>query len=283
MPNKVENKGPDVIASAVVTIHWPVETLSGKHLLYLMAIESKGLTCTIESGKVNELRIKSSNISVVVGKLVSGERRRRDIATPADALATATTATTANLTAPVPGAITGKCDQKSDSEGKAKVLDCFTNTAKCAKIVCKKTKFESQQGFSIVIKSRIWNSTLLMDYNGEDICVRSRASVAIGVNASYIKDPNPNNNKASVSTRLKPEIPKKAIERVEVWKIVLAVIAGIILLALLIFGLYKLGFFKRQDKSSWKKKRRAAAKEKEKTELLEKKEAKEARKESEKE
>ena len=38
---------------------------------------------------------------------------------------------------------------------------------------------------------------------------------------------------------LYPVTPKTVKERVAVWKIVLAVLAGIILLALLIFGLYK--------------------------------------------
>ena len=39
------------------------------------------------------------------------------------------------------------------------------------------------------------------------------------------------------------EVPKSVKERVEIWKIVLAVLAGIILLALLVFGLYKVSSY----------------------------------------
>ncbi len=33
------NTGPDFVTNAVVTIDWPIETVSGKHLLYLMDIQ----------------------------------------------------------------------------------------------------------------------------------------------------------------------------------------------------------------------------------------------------
>eukprot|EP00112_Aurelia_sp_Birch-Aquarium-sp1_P006092 Seg1681.2 transcript_id=Seg1681.2/GoldUCD/mRNA.D3Y31 product="Integrin alpha-9" protein_id=Seg1681.2/GoldUCD/D3Y31 len=80
----VINNGPDKIPSALITINWPYETVSGKHLLYLMDVKSSGANCTFAPRQLNLLRLASSTSSSIdlnmtaTGSLSSG-RRRRDV------------------------------------------------------------------------------------------------------------------------------------------------------------------------------------------------------------
>ena len=75
--------------------------------------------------------------------------------------------------------------------------------------------------------------------------VVSEGVVIGGNNASYIKDLFPYNQDSSVFNNVLPVAPKVRQEKILVWQIGLAVAAGVILLALMIFGLYKVGFFRR--------------------------------------
>jgi len=258
----VINNGPDRIPRAVITIDWPYETASGKHLLYLMDVQSSGANCTFARGQLNELRLQSSgatiNFNNTVVRPLQGRRQRRNVPGNGTTPVPATT-TTIRPTTNAPQSTTKSPGPQKGVQMEGRVLDCRKGTAKCTRFSCQMNNFQSRGGVQIVVIGRIWNSSLLMDYKSETLSVVSYATVAVGLNASYISDPNRNNNNASIFTVLYSEVPKTVKERVAIWKIILAVLAGIILLALLVFGLYKLGFFKRTNRSRWKKNQRKQA------------------------
>uniref|UniRef100_A0A8D2QK43 Integrin subunit alpha 6 n=1 Tax=Zonotrichia albicollis TaxID=44394 RepID=A0A8D2QK43_ZONAL len=115
------------------------------------------------------------------------------------------------------------------SERKYKTLSCNMN-ARCVDIKCPLKGFDSKA--SIVLRSRLWNSTFLEEYskmNYLDIVVR--ASISVPAAAKNVKLTN---EVAQVVT-LYTGVPW--------WIIAVAILAGILMLALLVFLLWKVSFY----------------------------------------
>uniref|UniRef100_A0A8C0HEI3 Integrin subunit alpha 6 n=1 Tax=Chelonoidis abingdonii TaxID=106734 RepID=A0A8C0HEI3_CHEAB len=197
--------------TASLDIQWPKEISNGKWLLYLMKVDSKELEkipCEPRN-EINSLRLKESQRS----------RRKREVAEKQ----------TNN-------------GQKMSlfSERKYKTLDCNVN-AHCVNIKC------SLQGLDrmalIVLRSRLWNSTFLEEYstlNYLDILVRAKISVPAA--AENIKLTN---EVAQVRLTVFPAKTVALHTGVPWWIILVAILAGILMLALLVFLLWKCGFFQR--------------------------------------
>ncbi|XP_030436474.1 integrin alpha-6 isoform X1 [Gopherus evgoodei] len=203
--------------TASLDIQWPKEISNGKWLLYLMKVDSKELEkipCEPRN-EINSLRLKESHRS----------RRKREVAEKQ----------TNN-------------GQKMSlfSERKYKTLDCNVN-ARCVNIKC------SLQGLDrmalIVLRSRLWNSTFLEEYsmlNYLDILVRAKISVPAA--AENIKLTN---EVAQVRLTVFPAKTVALHTGVPWWIILVAILAGILMLALLVFLLWKCGFFKRSKKNHY--------------------------------
>ncbi|XP_050824939.1 integrin alpha-6 isoform X1 [Gopherus flavomarginatus] len=203
--------------TASLDIQWPKEISNGKWLLYLMKVDSKELEkipCEPRN-EINSLRLKESHRS----------RRKREVAEKQ----------TNN-------------GQKMSlfSERKYKTLDCNVNT-RCVNIKC------SLQGLDrmalIVLRSRLWNSTFLEEYstlNYLDILVRAKISVPAA--AENIKLTN---EVAQVRLTVFPAKTVALHTGVPWWIILVAILAGILMLALLVFLLWKCGFFKRNKKNHY--------------------------------
>uniref|UniRef100_A0A8C0H7N1 Integrin subunit alpha 6 n=1 Tax=Chelonoidis abingdonii TaxID=106734 RepID=A0A8C0H7N1_CHEAB len=203
--------------TASLDIQWPKEISNGKWLLYLMKVDSKELEkipCEPRN-EINSLRLKESQRS----------RRKREVAEKQ----------TNN-------------GQKMSlfSERKYKTLDCNVN-AHCVNIKC------SLQGLDrmalIVLRSRLWNSTFLEEYstlNYLDILVRAKISVPAA--AENIKLTN---EVAQVRLTVFPAKTVALHTGVPWWIILVAILAGILMLALLVFLLWKCGFFKRNKKNHY--------------------------------
>uniref|UniRef100_A0A452J736 Uncharacterized protein n=1 Tax=Gopherus agassizii TaxID=38772 RepID=A0A452J736_9SAUR len=231
--------------TASLDIQWPKEISNGKWLLYLMKVDSKELEkipCEPRN-EINSLRLKESHRS----------RRKREVAEKQ----------TNN-------------GQKMSlfSERKYKTLDCNVN-ARCVNIKC------SLQGLDrmalIVLRSRLWNSTFLevcpiaileaflhssifsllmyphyilkQEYsmlNYLDILVRAKISVPAA--AENIKLTN---EVAQVRLTVFPAKTVALHTGVPWWIILVAILAGILMLALLVFLLWKCGFFKRSKKNHY--------------------------------
>ncbi|KAM4668662.1 integrin alpha-6 isoform 2-T2 [Amazona ochrocephala] len=197
--------------TASLDIQWPKEISNGKWLLYLMKIDSKGLekvSCQPES-EINSLHVAESHNS----------RRKREVAEKQT-----TDSKTLSLF----------------SERKYKTLDCNVN-ARCVDIKCPLKGLDSKA--SIVLRSRLWNSTFLEEYskmNYLDILVR--ASISVPAAAKNVKLTN---EVAQVRVTVFPAKPVALYTGVPWWIIAVAIFAGILMLALLVFLLWKCGFFQR--------------------------------------
>ncbi|XP_074767487.1 integrin alpha-6 isoform X5 [Athene noctua] len=126
------------------------------------------------------------------------------------------------------------------SERKYKTLDCNVN-ARCVDIKCPLKGLDSKA--SIVLRSRLWNSTFLEEYskmNYLDILVR--ASISVPAAAKNVKLTN---EVAQVRVTVFPAKPVALYTGVPWWIIAVAIFAGILMLALLVFLLWKCGFFQR--------------------------------------
>ncbi|XP_076198721.1 integrin alpha-6 isoform X2 [Aptenodytes patagonicus] len=164
--------------TASLDIQWPKEISNGKWLLYLMKIDSKGLekvSCRPEN-EINSLHVAESHNS----------RRKREVAEKQ---------------------ITDSKTFSLFSERKYKTLDCNVN-ARCVDIKCPLKGLDSKA--SIVLRSRLWNSTFL-----------------------------------EVRVTVFPAKPVALYTGVPWWIISVAIFAGILMLALLVFLLWKCGFFQR--------------------------------------
>ncbi|XP_064307674.1 integrin alpha-6 isoform X2 [Phalacrocorax carbo] len=203
--------------TASLDIQWPKEISNGKWLLYLMKIDSKGLekvSCQPQN-EINSLHVAESHNS----------RRKREVAEKQ---------------------VTDSKTLSLFSERKYKTLDCNVN-ARCVDIKCPLKGLDSKA--SIVLRSRLWNSTFLEEYskmNYLDILVR--ASISVPAAAKNVKLTN---EVAQVRVTVFPAKPVALYTGVPWWIISVAIFAGILMLALLVFLLWKCGFFKRNKKDHY--------------------------------
>uniref|UniRef100_A0A8C1A597 Integrin subunit alpha 6 n=1 Tax=Cyprinus carpio carpio TaxID=630221 RepID=A0A8C1A597_CYPCA len=204
--------------TASLNIQWPKESSVGKWLLYLMKINTRGLqlvTCSPER-EINPLRLSESRST----------RRKREL----------------EERKPAEGVKTALFPDKR----KHKILSC-SGDARCVEIKCPLQGLDSTA--VVILKSRLWNSTFLEDYvsyNYLDIIVK--ASISLDVSAKNIVLKNP---ETQVRLTVFPETAVTPFGGVPWWIILVAVLAGILMLALLVLLLWKCGFFKRAQKDEY--------------------------------
>uniref|UniRef100_A0A8D1QA17 Integrin alpha-6 n=1 Tax=Sus scrofa TaxID=9823 RepID=A0A8D1QA17_PIG len=205
------------LGTATLNIQWPKEISNGKWLLYLVKVESKGLdkvACQPQR-EINSLQLKESHNSR--SKREIAERQRDD-------------------------------GRKFSlfAERKYQTLNCSVNV-NCVNIRCPLQGLDSKA--SVVLRSRLWNSTFLEEYskmNYLDILVR--ASIDMTAATENIKLPNAG---TQVRVTVFPSKTAAQYSGVPWWIILVAILAGILMLALLVFLLWKCGFFKRNKKDHY--------------------------------
>uniref|UniRef100_A0A671YR48 Integrin subunit alpha 6 n=1 Tax=Sparus aurata TaxID=8175 RepID=A0A671YR48_SPAAU len=199
---------------ASLHIQWPKFNKNGKWLLYLVKISSTGpqeILCSPES-EINSLKhIRESSASRTKREI--GERK------------------------PV--------SKMSSLSGKNKVLSCGKDI-KCVELSC---PLQGLDGTAVELRSRLWNSTFIEDY-------ASLSHLEIVVKASLVLHGQPKNMILKTpDTKVKVTVsPEGAVAQhtgVPWWIILVAVLAGILILALLVFLLWKCGFFKRATKDEY--------------------------------
>ncbi|KAK9981073.1 hypothetical protein ABG768_000641 [Culter alburnus] len=192
-------------------IQWPKHNSQGKWLLYLMKITSTGLdsfSCS-NPEEVNKLSLKEPSVS----------RTKREIGeTPAKE---------------------GTFSQFTDKR-KYKVLSC-EDGAECITFRCPLIGMDSNAVISL--RAYLWNATFLEEYaklNYIDIIVK--ASLDFKTSASNIQLKN---EPAQVRVTVFPERKVAQYGGMPWWVILVAILLGLLLLGLLVFLLWKCGFFKR--------------------------------------
>uniref|UniRef100_A0A8C7K0W4 Integrin, alpha V n=1 Tax=Oncorhynchus kisutch TaxID=8019 RepID=A0A8C7K0W4_ONCKI len=206
---ELRNRGPSTFSKAILDIEWPYRFNNGS-LLYITKLEvDGGMNCSTDM-EINPLNVSVSSTS---GDNTEGRNRnhvhRRELA-------------------------------KKEMEGDLETLDC--SKAQCLKIRCQVGRVERGQSTTLYVYSRLGVATFLKtESQNRSFTVRSSASFSV-IEMPYNKNlvsELPSNVSMSVIWL------KSDPEPVPGWVVALAVLAGLLLLALLIFIMYKLGFFKR--------------------------------------
>uniref|UniRef100_A0A3Q3VLA2 Uncharacterized protein n=1 Tax=Mola mola TaxID=94237 RepID=A0A3Q3VLA2_MOLML len=196
---------------ASLHIQWPKWNKDGKWLLYLVKITSTGpqdVFCSPESEISSLKHIQESSASRTKREI--GERK---------------TVAKASLLS-----------------GKNKVLSCDKDV-KCVALKC---SLQGLDGTAVELRSRLWNSTFIEDYASlSHLHIVVRASLVLHSPAKNIILRTPATN---VTLTVSPESTVAQLNGVPWWIILVAVLAGILILALLVFLLWKCGFFKRASK-----------------------------------
>ncbi|XP_072253147.1 integrin alpha-6 isoform X2 [Leuresthes tenuis] len=201
--------------SASLHIHWPKNNKDGKWLLYLVKITSKGpekIRCFPET-EINPLKYsKGSSVSRTKREILQKER------------------------------ISG--GKISYLTGRNKVLSC-EREIKCVVIQC---PLQGLDGTAVELRSRLWNSTFAEEYETfSTVHLVVKASLVLHTQAQNMVLRTPD---TTVTVTVSPNNPV-AQHAVPWWIILVAVLAGILILALMVFLLWKCGFFKRATKEQY--------------------------------
>uniref|UniRef100_A0A669DYM3 Integrin, alpha V n=1 Tax=Oreochromis niloticus TaxID=8128 RepID=A0A669DYM3_ORENI len=216
------NNGPSTFSKAALEVKWPYQFRNGS-LLYIISYDTEGpINCTTEI-QINPLNVSnplssSKNTSTVTpggreseGRNQKSVRQRRDL-------------------------------ESRNAENDLQTLDC--HTAKCLTLKCQVGRLERRKNAILFIYSRLdVNNFLRPENQNRSYVIQSTASFSV-IEMPYknleMELPS-NSTTVSVSVVWVAEPPPP----VPGWVVALAVLSGLLLLALLIFIMYKLGFFKR--------------------------------------
>uniref|UniRef100_A0A4W6EQA5 Integrin, alpha V n=1 Tax=Lates calcarifer TaxID=8187 RepID=A0A4W6EQA5_LATCA len=200
--------GPSTFSKASLKVEWPYQ-FKNDSLLYITSYETEGpINCT------TDIEINPLNVSVRTRETEGRNRnhvRKRDL-------------------------------ESRDTLGDLQTLDC--TTAECLQLRCQVGRLERGKNAILFIYSRLAvNNFLRTENQNRSYVVRSTASFNV-IEMPYknldFELPS-NSTTVSVSVLWVADAPQP----VPGWVVALAVLAGLLLLALLIFIMYKLGFFKR--------------------------------------
>ncbi|XP_028991957.1 integrin alpha-V [Betta splendens] len=214
------NSGPSTFSKAALLVDWPYRFRNGS-LLYITSYETEGpINCTTDV-EINPLNVSNplasaKNTSVAPPGEREGEGRnrirKRDL------------------------------ESQKDAQNDLQTLDC--NTANCLRLKCQVGRLERGKNAIIFIYSRLdVNNFLRPENQNRSYTVKSTASFNV-IEMPYKKLVSvlpSDSTTVSVSVMWVAD----TLQPVPGWVVALAVLAGLLLLALLIFIMYKLGFFNR--------------------------------------
>ncbi|EAW96822.1 integrin alpha-7 isoform 13 precursor [Homo sapiens] len=222
----VSNQGQSLrtLGSAFLNIMWPHEIANGKWLLYPMQVELEGGQGPGQKG------LCSPRPNILHLDVDSRDRRRRELEPPEQQ---------------EPGERQEPSMSwwpVSSAEKKKNItLDCARGTANCVVFSCPLYSFD--RAAVLHVWGRLWNSTFLEEYSAVkslEVIVRANITVKSSIKNLMLRD-------ASTVIPVMVYLDPMAVvaEGVPWWVILLAVLAGLLVLALLVLLLWKMGFFKR--------------------------------------
>ncbi|XP_072828526.1 integrin alpha-7-like isoform X2 [Vicugna pacos] len=222
----VSNQGQSLntLGSAFLNIMWPHEIANGKWLLYPMRVELEGGQGPRQKG------LCSPRPNALYLDVDSRDRRRRELGQPEQP---------DPREQPEPS--TSWWPVSSAEKKKNITLDCSRGTANCVVFSCPLYSFD--RAAVLHVWGRLWNSTFLEEYSAVkslEVIVRANITVKSSIKNLLLRD-------ASTVIPVMVYLDPVAVvaEGVPWWVILLAVLAGLLVLALLVLLMWKMGFFKR--------------------------------------
>lgn len=197
-------------------LQWPYK-YNNNTLLYILHYDIDGpMNCTSDM-EINPLRIKISSLQTTEkNETVAGQGERDHHITKRDL---------------------------AFNEEDIHTLGC--GVSQCLKIICQVGRLDRGKSAILYVKSLLWTETFINKENhNHSYSLKSSASFNViefpykNLPIEYIT------NSTLVTTNVTWGI-QPAPMPVPVWVIILAVLAGLLLLAVLVFVMYRMGFFKR--------------------------------------
>ncbi|KAM9115434.1 integrin alpha-7 isoform 2-T2 [Pangshura tecta] len=214
----VSNRGQSLntLGSAFLNLMWPHEIANGKWLLYPLRLE-----LAARPGQ----RVACSPAANPLGLALEshGQDRSKREAKPPE----------------VPS--TGPWWHRAHAERRNVTLDCARGTARCLVFQCPLHSFD--RSAVLTVWGRLWNSTFLEEYadvTSVELLVRANITVKSTIQNLVLKDAA---TQIPVTIYLDPSVV--VARGVPWWIILIAVLAGVLVLGLLISVLWKVGFFER--------------------------------------
>uniref|UniRef100_A0A8P0NW04 Integrin subunit alpha 3 n=1 Tax=Canis lupus familiaris TaxID=9615 RepID=A0A8P0NW04_CANLF len=204
-------------------LEWPYEVINGKWLLYPTEITIHGngsWPCRPPGDLVNPLNL---TLSVPEDRPPSPQRRRRQLDPGGDQ---------------GPPPVTLAAAKKAQSEQK---LTCGSDHTRCVWLECPIP--DTPVITNVTVQARVWNSTFIEDYRDLDrVSVASWATLFLRTSIPTI---NMENKTVWFSVDIDSDLVEELPAEIELWLVLVAVGAGLLLLGLIILLLWKCGFFKR--------------------------------------
>ncbi|XP_057217359.1 integrin alpha-7 isoform X2 [Triplophysa rosa] len=231
----VSNTGQPLqtFGSASLNILWPYEFINGKWLLYPSVLQVDGQTdtpCEPQSA-LNPLRLALNEPSHAVD--VKSRQVRSHMETEDDVV---TKTPVSEITPAV----------SASERRKTLTLDCLFGYARCLTFRCPLHTFSGS--IRLKIQANVWNSTFIEEFSSVsavEILVRANISIKSTIKHIVLKDAS-----TQVSVTVYPEHGLSDQHIIPWWIILIAILAGIVVLALLVCILWKCGFFKRTERKA---------------------------------
>uniref|UniRef100_UPI003AAD9A8C integrin alpha-3b n=1 Tax=Centroberyx gerrardi TaxID=166262 RepID=UPI003AAD9A8C len=216
------------MGTLAVEFEWPFEVANGKWLLYLTEIVFKGTAethCVPPGDIVNLLNLTLSESR--------GKRPKRQVMVD-----DVDDASQPQIIEPQ-AAITLLTPRKETH-----LLECSKRTARCVTFTCPLLNMTNSA--KIIVRSRVWNSTMLEDYaNALRVKVRGQATLKLITDKPTIKM---DSETREFTVDIDPVLGEEAPYEVPLWIIIVAAVAGILLLGVISLILWKCGFFRRASR-----------------------------------
>ncbi|KAM9758255.1 integrin alpha-7 isoform 2-T2 [Menidia menidia] len=229
----VSNTGKTLqtLGSAFLNVMWPYGLTNEKWLLYPASLKFEGHPDThcSPTGALNPLKLQSSSTELPLPTNEAAGRKRRSHAEEEDQVI-------------AKGSVVRTTPAVAASERRRSLkLDCLLGSARCVLFQCPLHSFSGQA--VLKIHARLWNSSFIEEFSSVsalELLVRANITVKSSIKHLVLREAA-----AQIPVMIYPEPGLADQYWIPWWIILIAVLAGILLLTLLVCILWKCGFFQR--------------------------------------
>ncbi|XP_030632438.1 integrin alpha-7 isoform X2 [Chanos chanos] len=227
----VSNTGQSLqtLGSAFLNIMWPYELPNGKWLLYPSSLHIEGHPHTHCTPRTS---LNPLDLPPLDQPQAAHIKMRRKIRSHPEEEDKIVTKNSVGRTTPAVAA---------SERRKSLKLDCLLGSARCVLFQCPLHSFSGSAMFRI--KAHLWNSSFIEDFStvsALELMVRANITVKSSIKHLVLRDAS-----TQVPVMIYPEHSLSDQYLIPWWIILVAVLAGILVLALLVCILWKCGFFRR--------------------------------------